>query len=286
MTTLRPSRQTRRIISLLRSFALAFLIWSIIEAHAIYYRITRSERESLAQAVLVEPQRVFIASLHWNNEKILRSEWNKGVVELVRRFGPENVFVSVYESGSWDGTKAALRELDRALDETGVGRKIVLEKETHKDLIDGKPQDAGWITIPDGRRLPRRIPYLSRLRNLSLQPLLELAENGTTFDLVLFLGDVVFDVCPFAVTPLLSTAANTHHRSRTSSRSSKPTTATTPPHALWTTASHPSSTTRSPCATPAATSTPHKPGPTSAPPNPEKQCSTLSQCPYPAAGTA
>lgn len=193
----RPARHPRRFASLLRWFALVFFVWTIIEAHIIYYRIARVERESLAQANLIEPRRIFIASLHWNNEKILRSEWNKGVVELVRRFGPENVFVSVYESGSWDGTKAALRELDTALEETGVGRKIVLEEETHKDLVSGKPENKGWITGPDGRKMPRRIPYLSRLRNLSLQPLLELAENGTTFDHVLFLGDVVFDVgCP------------------------------------------------------------------------------------------
>ncbi|SPQ25522.1 32d47f56-b61b-4914-af33-11debf7c489f [Thermothielavioides terrestris] len=182
--------------STLQKLALAFFVWNIIEAHLSYYRIARAEQESKAQAVLREPIRVYIASLHWNNEKILRSDWNQGVVDLVKALGPENTFVSVYESGSWDNSKDALRELDRELEKTGVGKKIVLDDATHADLISKPPSDGeeGWITIPDGRKALRRIPYLSNLRNLSLQPLLELAENGTTFDYVLFLGDVVFSV--------------------------------------------------------------------------------------------
>ena len=184
--------------STLQRIGLLLLIWSIIEAHISYYSIAHAEREARAKVALYTPPRVFIASLHWNNENILRTEWNRGVVDLVKTLGPENVFVSVYESGSWDNSKDALHELDQALEPTGVGKKIVLDQETHQDLIANHPKadDEGWITIPDGTRMPRRIPYLSRLRNLSLQPLRELAENGTTFDQVLFLGDVVFSVRP------------------------------------------------------------------------------------------
>ncbi len=184
--------------STLQRIGFLFLLWTIIEAHVGYYRIARAEREARVKAAFYTPPRVYIASLHWNNENILRTEWNRGVVDLVKTLGPENVFVSVYESGSWDNSKDALRELDQALEPTGVGKKIVLDQETHRDLIASDPEadDEGWITIPDGRRMPRRIPYLSRLRNLSLQPLRELAENGTTFDHVLFLGDVVFSVRP------------------------------------------------------------------------------------------
>jgi hypothetical protein len=198
-TAARRPRIVRTLLarSTFQKLALLFLIWTIIEAHISYYDIARAERETRAQAVLTKPTRVFIASLHWNNERVLRSDWNKGVLDLVKALGPENVFVSVYESGSWDNSKGALRELDRELEKTGVGKKIILDKETHKDLIARPPKDGseeGWITVPDGRRMPRRIPYLSRLRNLSLQPLRELAMNGTMFDHVLFLGDVVFSV--------------------------------------------------------------------------------------------
>jgi hypothetical protein len=197
-----PRVLSSRPRSWLPKLALLFLVWTVIEAHLSYYRIAHAERESRAQAFLVEPIRVYIASLHWNNEKILRSEWNKGLVDLVKSLGPENAYVSVYESGSWDNTKGALRELDAELEKTGVAKTIILDKETHKDLVDGPPEEEGWITVPDGRRMPRRIPYLSKLRNISLQPLLDLAANGTTFDHVLFLGDVVFSVCPPFPNPL------------------------------------------------------------------------------------
>ncbi|KAK4126496.1 glycosyltransferase family 69 protein [Parathielavia appendiculata] len=197
-TAARRPRIFRTLLSrsTLLKTVLLFFIWTIIEAHISYYHIERAERESKTRAVLTKPTRVFIASLHWNNEEVLRSDWNKGVVDLVKALGPENVFVSVYESGSWDDSKGALRELDRELEKTGVGKKIVLDEETHEDLI-AKPtnEKEGWINVPAyGRRMPRRIPYLSRLRNLSLQPLRELAMNGTMFDHVLFLGDVVFTV--------------------------------------------------------------------------------------------
>ncbi|KAK4240508.1 glycosyltransferase [Achaetomium macrosporum] len=195
------------------------LIWTFIEAHLIYYRIARAELESRARAVLHKPARVYIASLHWNNEKVLRSAWNQAVVDLVKTLGPENVFVSVYESGSWDNTKGALRELDQELQKTGAGRMIILEDETHADLIARPPGEEGWIAIPGGGMAPRRIPYLSRLRNLSLQPLLELAENGTTFDHVLFLGDVVFTVSD--IIALLQTN-NGHYAAACSLDFSKP----------------------------------------------------------------
>lgn len=192
---LRRPRTTPGLVTALKRLLLVFFIWTVIDAHLIYYRIAHAEREAQTRTVVVEPTRIFIASLHWNNEKILRSDWNRGVLELVRAFGAANVFVSVYESGSWDDSKGALRELDADLEKAGVARKIVLEDETHKDLIEGAPEKEGWIKVSDGRTMPRRIPYLSHLRNLSLQPLVELAENGTTFDQVLFLGDVVFSVC-------------------------------------------------------------------------------------------
>ncbi|KAL2261752.1 hypothetical protein VTK26DRAFT_3459 [Humicola hyalothermophila] len=195
-TIVRRPRILRTLLarSTVSKLVLLFLIWTIIEAHVIYYRIALSERQARSSAVLHQPTRVYIASLHWNNEKILRSSWNQGVLDLVKTLGADNVFVSVYESGSWDKSKDALRELDHELGKMGVDKKIVLDGTTHADLIAGPPGKDGWVTVANGKKALRRIPYLSRLRNLSLQPLLELAENGTTFDHVLFLGDVVFTV--------------------------------------------------------------------------------------------
>lgn len=137
---------------------------------------------------------VYIASIHWNNENILRGNWTSAVLELVDSLGPENIYISIYESGSWDDSKGALRLLDAELEKIEVQRTIVLEPRTHEDEIAASPSPSGWIDTPRGQKELRRIPYLSRLRNLSLKPLAELALKGITFDRVLFLNDVVFTV--------------------------------------------------------------------------------------------
>jgi hypothetical protein len=189
-------RASRRSSSLVRYLVIAFFIWTAIDAAFVYHALSAAARGFPAQGVLRKPARVFIASIHWNNEYVLRNFWNKGVLDLARTFGPDNVFVSIFESGSWDNSKAALRELDDALGVLGVQRKVILDDTTHEDEIAHPPPDPkpGWVRTQRGRIELRRIPYLSRLRNKSLEPLVELAENGTEFDYVLFLNDVVFSV--------------------------------------------------------------------------------------------
>jgi hypothetical protein len=142
-------------------------------------------------------ERIYIASIHWNNEQILRSHWNDAVVELAKALGRENVFITVYESGSWDGSKVVLRDLDATLEANDIRRNITLSDVTHKDemSVAKEHRGFGWIDTPRGRKELRRIPYLARLRNWTLQPLLELSRQGEKFDKVLFLNDVVFSVC-------------------------------------------------------------------------------------------
>lgn len=140
-------------------------------------------------------ERVFIASIHWNNEAILRSHWNEAVLQLVQHLGPKNVYVSILESGSWDDSKGALRLLDGKLGSLEVERTILLDKTTHADEIAATPGNTGWIDAGRGKTELRRIPYLSRLRNRSLEPLADLADKGIKFDRILFLNDVVFRVC-------------------------------------------------------------------------------------------
>jgi hypothetical protein len=62
------------------------------------------------------------------------------------------------------------------------------------DEISQVPGPSGWIDTPRGKRELRRIPYLSKLRNISLKPLADLALKGIKFDRILFLNDVVFTV--------------------------------------------------------------------------------------------
>lgn len=147
-------------------------------------------------------ERIYIASMHFNNEAILRSHWNDAVIHLTETFGPENVFVSIYESGSWDDSKGALRELDSELERRKVPRHIEVSDVTHKDELLKAEKGDGWIDTPRNKRELRRIPYLAHLRNKTLKDLIELSKKGVTFDKVLFLNDVVFKVRHSGSSPL------------------------------------------------------------------------------------
>jgi hypothetical protein len=132
--------------------------------------------------------------MHWNTGPLLREFWNGAVVGLTEALGPENVFVSVYESGSWDDSKTALEELEVELARRDVPRNIHMSNVTHKDEISRRPGGSGWIETPRGKRELRRIPFLAQLRNRTLRDLTELAAQGEVFDKILFLNDVVFSV--------------------------------------------------------------------------------------------
>ena len=159
---------------------------------------TRQHQNLTVKAPNLRGHKVFIASIHWNNEPILRSNWSAAVLELVDYFGPENVYISIYESGSWDNSKEVLRVLESDLERKGVQRTVKLSETTHADELRQPPTD-GWIQTPRGKKELRRIPYLSKLRNLALEPLNSLGDR-IKFDKVLFLNDVVFTVRTFLVT--------------------------------------------------------------------------------------
>ena len=164
---------------------------SLILIKTIQYRSSSNSVLSVAGQNL----RVFIAGIHWNNEIILRSHWNDAVVRLVDRLGHENTFVSIYESGSWDDSKGALRSLDSRLSESNVSRSIILDDTTHADEISTPPSLTGWVQTTRADKQLRRIPYLAKLRNIVLDRLSELSKKDIMFDRVLFLNDVVFSVC-------------------------------------------------------------------------------------------
>lgn len=188
-------RTLRRVLvrhRIIRYLLFAFIAWNLIELHLILRRI--SEIDFIYRERPRKQERIYIASVNWNNEIILRSHWNQAVRDLAWKLGPENVYISIYESGSYDNTKGALMDLDADLERLGVPRTITLSHVTHEDEINAPPGDEGWIVTPQGRTEVRRIPYLSRARNLSLEPLYELAKQGITFDKILFLNDVVFTV--------------------------------------------------------------------------------------------
>jgi hypothetical protein len=141
--------------------------------------------------------RIFIASMHWTNEAIIRSHWSAAVLDLVKHYGADNIYVSILESGSLDNSKAALRELDAELEKLGVERSIELLDTTHEDEMAKEP-GPGWILTSRGKEELRRIPYLAEIRNRVMGKLHILADRESgkrTFDKILWLNDVIFTVC-------------------------------------------------------------------------------------------
>jgi len=135
--------------------------------------------------------RVFIASLLKNNEDILKAGWSDAVINLTLALGPENIWVSIHESGSRDGTKQELQELNLRLKEVGAGHQINMADvgdDMHNMIPEGGP---GWINV-QGERMMRRIPWLAELRNMNIEPLTELAARNVIFNKILFLNDVIF----------------------------------------------------------------------------------------------
>ncbi|KAF5021831.1 hypothetical protein F66182_6124 [Fusarium sp. NRRL 66182] len=167
------------------------ILISIFDALRIHRNILDADRTPVPK-LSQPPERIYIASMHFNDEYILREFWSPAVLELVKMLGPENVFVSVYESGSWDNTKFELNVLDQELDKLGVPHRVDLSDVMHKDEIESADKGGGWIDTPGGTREKRRIPFLADLRNKTLRDLLELHKKGEHFDKVLFLNDVVF----------------------------------------------------------------------------------------------
>jgi len=55
-------------------------------------------------------EKVFIAA-NIVDEELIRGDWGRQIVELVELLGEENVWLSIYENDSGEGTKSALQEL-------------------------------------------------------------------------------------------------------------------------------------------------------------------------------
>lgn len=165
-------------------------------------RLSSTSQHLLRDDLTTVPQNarsVYISSIFWNSAAILHDTWSNAIVELAEKLGKENVYISIYESGSYDNSKEELRYLEVTFQARGIPHRIILDETTHKDEIAGPATAEGWISTLRGREELRRIPYLSRLRNKALEPLPELAANGTTFERVLFLNDVAFKVLSLSI---------------------------------------------------------------------------------------
>ncbi|KAK7038616.1 cryptococcal mannosyltransferase 1-domain-containing protein [Favolaschia claudopus] len=120
-------------------------------------------------------EKIYIAAMFYNNGGVL-PYWIKEVTKLIYYLGPDNVFVSVVESNSWDNTAALLEEFDKTLENMEVKRRIL----THDSSI---PRPESMATAPP------RIEFLSAVRNLVMEPLVK---NGG-YTRVIFSNDVFIE---------------------------------------------------------------------------------------------
>ena len=148
----------------------------------------------------VRDQKIFICAQFWTNAWVIENRWAEALLKLIETLGADNVYVAIYESGSLDNTKDVLKHLDKLLVQYEIRHTITLDPTTHADEIGAGPYDEngkprqGWVLPPgstQGKEI-RRIPYLARLRNLSVQPIFAEKSKGRTYDKMLFLNDVVF----------------------------------------------------------------------------------------------
>jgi len=209
-------RLRRRLRVYRRPLIYALLLLLTLDCLTIVFGRPRTVRAQVARADPARNTTVYIATVHRNTEDVLRSAWNDAIVALVRHLGPHNIHFVAIESGSQDGTKEALADLGRRLDALGASNTVSLGMTVYEQLAElDTPSDApagrepGWIWDPDEQRYAmRRIPYLSRVRNEAMLPLGELKARGRTFNKVLWVNDVVFDVRTPLPPPPFSPYAN------------------------------------------------------------------------------
>ncbi|CAK7566702.1 MAG: hypothetical protein SEPTF4163_004653 [Sporothrix epigloea] len=191
-------------------------VWSILRSRGVAIRSSISSTTKLAgglsEAASSSAHKhnyptVFIVSVHRNTEKILRSSWNENLLRLIDHLGHDRVYVSAVESGSQDHTKEALLDLQAQLATRGVNYTIDLGTTVWEQLDElfawpepntPAAERPGWIWDSDEKHYAlRRIPYLARVRNQAMAPLLAEAARqggqGRRFDRVLWINDVAFD---------------------------------------------------------------------------------------------
>ncbi|SJX62153.1 uncharacterized protein SRS1_13001 [Sporisorium reilianum f. sp. reilianum] len=133
-------------------------------------------------------RKVFIASNLHNNQHVL-PYYLAALQQLVQQLGVYSTYVSIYESHSTDRTKPMLTALDHDLSNLGVQHRIRM--------------DDAQTKVGLGQHRNGRIEFLAYVRNVALEPLQQLWDQGQRFTHVLWINDVFFK--PHDLVALLET---------------------------------------------------------------------------------
>lgn len=168
-----------------------------------------NSQQATAQDLSQIIRSVYIVSNQYNSEEILTSSWIPSLLQLVKELQSVQirVYVSIYESGSVDGTKEVLSGLKGSLEKLRIDHDIRLDDESHASAIEKALRTpAGWVDTRYGKEL-RRVAFLADVRNRALEPLDSLTQAGVEFDRILYLNDVVFSVCLYGSDVMTATLA-------------------------------------------------------------------------------
>ncbi|KAI8099642.1 cryptococcal mannosyltransferase 1-domain-containing protein [Halteromyces radiatus] len=152
----------RRIIPFLCSLILIY--WSL------YYLFWSATSVRWSSSLSEKKPTLFIAANLYNNQDIL-DHWTTQVLKLAQWAGPNRSYISIFENGSTDNTKALLLKFKTRLTQENIPHTIILD-DTPKDYTE------------------RRIPMLANRRNQALSPLYR---RDLDYDKILFLNDIWFD---------------------------------------------------------------------------------------------
>ncbi|KAJ7274051.1 cryptococcal mannosyltransferase 1-domain-containing protein [Mycena rebaudengoi] len=156
-----------------------FALWGAYVALALFgaYMLQTYElpidhrfKKDVEQAVLnpkrgghAANEKIYIAAMFYDNGPVL-PYWIQEVTKLIHYLGPENIFLSIVESNSHDNSPALLNDFAASLSALRVPHKVIVG-----DTSVERPSDVG-TGFP-------RIDFLAAVRNLVMQPLIELAEG-------------------------------------------------------------------------------------------------------------
>ncbi|KAH7097234.1 cryptococcal mannosyltransferase 1-domain-containing protein [Auriculariales sp. MPI-PUGE-AT-0066] len=121
-------------------------------------------------------EKVFIAGLFFNNSVVLPF-WSEQFLRLVDYIGSDNVYVSIVESNSKDGTQELLEDFASKLTEHGIRHSVSLNDSSIPNWRIEHTEHA-------------RVSFLSEARNLAMQPMIDEARHNRFYNRVLWSNDV------------------------------------------------------------------------------------------------
>ncbi|CAK5284762.1 unnamed protein product [Mycena citricolor] len=178
--------ESRFLLVLIVSAYISFLIfaytamWSYAENPAdsrFRHAVTQANREPRREGYGTG-EKIFLAAMFYNNAEVV-PYWTAEVIKAINYFGPDNVFVSIVESHSGDNTADLLESFDVTLTSLDIPHRVL----TRDTSIERPPGPVMWESKPG------RIEYIAAVRNLAMQPLLEM--SGYTR--VVFSNDVFIE---------------------------------------------------------------------------------------------